>query len=119
MQGTRYLGLFWIAAGLAMHAFIVGRQLESLFFMMTFFWGFVAISALRGTLEIAQSMAVIMIIFLSVVIAAPVFGGMMRPSLAYTAFALYPAFVSWISVFLYIRYLRRRDMAIGRSPLLH
>lgn len=118
MQGTRYWGLFWIAAGLAAHAFVVGRQLESSFFMMMFFWGFVAFSALRGSLEVAQSMAVVMVVVLLGVAAAPLLGHAAPPSLAYTTFALYPALVSWVSIFFYIRYLRRRDMALGRSPLL-
>ena len=118
MPGTRHWGLFWIAAGLAAHAFVVGRQLESSFFMMMFFWGFVAISALRGSLEIAQSMAVVMVVVLGGVAVAPMLGGTTPPSLAYTTFALYPAIVSWVSVFFYIRYLRRRDAALGRSPLL-
>ena len=118
MQGTRYWGLFWIAAGLSAHAFVVGRQLESSFFMMMFFWGFVAISALRGSLEIAQSMAVVMVAVLVGMAAVPMLGGTAPPSLAYTTFALYPALVSWISVFFYIRYLRRRDGELGRSPLL-
>jgi hypothetical protein len=118
MQGTRYWSLFWIAAALAAHAFVVGRQLESSFFMMMFFWGFVAFSALRGSLEIAQSMAVVMVVVLGAMAAAPMLGGTAPPSLAYTTFALYPAIVSWISVFFYIRHLRRRDIALGRSPLL-
>lgn len=119
IRELRYWGLFWIAAGLAAHAFIVGRQLESAFFIMMFFWGFIAVSALRGSLEIAQAMAVVMIVVLGVMAAAPVLGHAAPPSLAYTTFALYPALVSWISVFFYIRYLRRRDGgALGRSPLL-
>lgn len=114
----RYWVLFWIAAGLAVHAFVVGRQLESSFFMMMFFWGFVAISALRGSLQIAQSMAVIMVIVLSGLTLAPYVAASQPHSLAYGTFALYPALVSWVSVFFYIRYLRRRDGDFNRSPLL-
>jgi len=109
MQSTRYWGLFWIAAGLSAHAVLVGRQLESSFFVMLFFWGFVAFSALRGSLETAQSMAVAMVLLLGALAAATLAGHTEKPSLAYTAFALYPALVSWISVFFYIRYLRHRD----------
>jgi hypothetical protein len=118
MRDTRYWGLFWISTGLAAHAFVVGRQLESTFFMMMFFWGFVAVSALRGSLEIAQAMSVVMVLVLGGMTVAPMLGHGAPPSLAYTTFALYPAIVSWISVFFYIRYLRRRDGgALGRSPL--
>jgi hypothetical protein len=106
MQSTRYWGLFWIAAGLSVHAVLVGRQLESSFFVMLFFWGFVAFSALRGSLEAAQSMAVVMVLLLGALAAATLTGGAEAPSLAYATFALYPALVSWISVFFYIRHLR-------------
>jgi len=109
MQSTRYWGLFWIAVSLSVHALLVGRQLESSFFVMFFFWGFVAFSAARGTLEDAQTMAVVMVILLGAVIAATLLGKTETPSLAYNSFALYPAAVSWISVFFYIRYLRQRD----------
>ena len=109
MQPARYWGLFWIAAGLSVHAVLVGRQLESSFFVMLFFWGFVAFSALRGSLETAQSMAIVMVLLLAVLVAATLLGKTAPPSLAYTTFALYPALVSWISVFFYIRYLRHRD----------
>ena len=119
MQGTRYWGLFWVAAGLSVHAFVVGRHLESNYFMLLFFWGFVAISALRGSLEIAQSMTVVMNIFFFGVAAVTFMGHGEPPSLAYLTFALYPALVSWISVFFYIRYLRKRDGGeiSRRSPL--
>ena len=109
MQGTRYWGLFWIAAGLSVHAVLVGRLLGSSFFVMLFFWGFVAFSALRGTIEAAQSMAVVMVLLLGALAAATLTGHTEAPSLAYTTFALYPALVSWISVYFYIRYLRHRD----------
>ena len=113
MQGTRYWGLFWIAAGLSAHAALVGGQLESSFFVMLFFWGFVACSALRGRLEAAQSMAVVMVLALGGLAAATLAGHAAAPSRAYKAFALYPALVSWISVFFYIRHLRHRD---GSEP---
>lgn len=109
IEAGRYWGLFWIAAALSVHAFVVGKQLESSFFIMMFFWGFVAISAFRGSLETAQSMAVVMIMILGGLTGATLLGLTPKPSLAYTTFALYPALVSWISVFFYIRYLRHRD----------
>jgi hypothetical protein len=109
MQAKRYWGLFWIASALSVHAFVVGRQLESSFFIMMFFWGFVAICAFRDALQAAQSMAIVMVILLGALTIATFTGGTSPPSLAYTTFALYPAIVSWISVLFYIRYLRQRD----------
>lgn len=104
---SRYWGLFWIAAGLSVHALVVGKLLGSTFFMMLFFWGFVAISALRGSLEAAQSMSIVMTIMLAGVTIMTVMQG--SGDLAYMTFALYPAVVSWVSVFFYIRFLRTRD----------
>lgn len=109
MHAMRYWGLFWMASALSLHAFVVGMQLESSFFIMMFFWGFVAISAFRGSLDTAQSMAVVMVMILGGLTGATLLGVTPQPSRAYTAFALYPALVSWISVFFYIRYLRHRD----------
>lgn len=118
MPSTRYWGLFWIAAGLSVHAVLVGRLLESSFFLMLFFWGFVAFSALKGALDAAQAMSVVMLVLLGGVTAATLLGGTQPPSLAYATFALYPALVSWVSVFLYIRYLRHRDNGVvdERAP---
>lgn len=107
---TRYWGLFWIAAGLSLHALVVGKLLGSSFFMMLFFWGFVGIAGIRGALNTAQSMAIVMIMFLTGVSAFMLMRGTQSSSeLAYMTFALYPALVSWISVFFYIRFLRVRD----------
>ena len=117
MSNSRYWSLFWIAAGLSVHAFVVGKLLGSTFFIMMFFWGFVAISALRGALETAQSMAVVMMLLLAGVTLSAVMHGTATTDLAYMTFALYPALVSWISVFFYIRYLRSRDGGeMGRRP---
>ena len=116
MLRTRCWGLFWIAAGLSVHAALVGRQLESSFGIMLFFWGFVAFCALRGTLEAAQTMAVVMVLLLGGVVAATALGTLPSPSLAYNTMALYPALVSWISVLFYIRYLRQHDGAAQREP---
>lgn len=117
MQAKHYWGLFWIASALSVHASIVGKQLGSSFFIMLFFWGFVAICAFRGALQAAQSMAIVMIILLGALTIATLTGGTAPPSLAYTTFALYPAIVSWISVLFYIRYLRQRDSGDARPRL--
>ena len=109
MLSTRYWGLFWIAAGLSLHALLVGRLLESSFFLMLFFWGFVAFTALKGALDAAQAMSVVMLMLLGGVTLATHLGDTTAPSLAYATFALYPALVSWLCVFFYIRYLRQRD----------
>lgn len=120
-MNQRYWVLFWIALAMAAHSAIVGRLLGSSFFMLLFFWGWVAAAAYRGQLESARAMAVIMIVILvgtSVALA-------LRPAeftneLAYYTFALYPAVVSWICVYFYVRHLLRKEArpaAAPRSPV--
>jgi Ca2+/Na+ antiporter len=109
-MAQRYWVLFWIAIAMAAHSAIVGRWLGSSFFMLMFFWGWVAAAAYRGHLESARSMAITMIVILvgtSVALA-------LRPAefaneLAYYTFALYPAVVSWICVYFYVRHLLQKQ----------
>lgn len=110
VMNKRYWVLFWIAMAMAAHSAIVGRLLGSSFFMLLFFWGWVAAAAYKGQLESARAMAITMIVILvgtSVALA-------LRPvnfttGLAYYTFALYPALVSWICVYFYIRHLLRKE----------
>jgi Ca2+/Na+ antiporter len=106
----RYWGLFWIAMAMAVHSIIVGRYLGSSFFMLLFFWGWVAASAYRGRLESARAMAIIMVFLLvGVAVALALRPDQFQTDLAYYAFALYPALVSWICVFFYVRHLLQQD----------
>ena len=114
----RYLVLFWIAMAMAAHSVVFGRFLGSSFFMLLFLWGWVAAAAYRGRLESARSMAITMVVILvgaTVVLA-------LRPAefqneLAYYTFALYPALVSWICVYFYVRHLMQKDDR--GAPLRH
>ncbi len=109
MNQHRYWGLFWIAMGMAAHSLIVGRLLGSSFFMLVFFWGWVAAAAYRGQLESAQSMAITMIAILlgaTALLALTPAGA--ANELAYYTFALYPALVSWVCVLFYVRHLQQK-----------
>lgn len=109
-MSKRYWVLFWIALAMAAHSAIVGRLLGSSFFMLLFFWGWVAAAAYRGELESAKAMAITMIVILVGVSAALALGpSNFTTDLAYYTFALYPALVSWICVYAYVRHLLRRD----------
>ena len=128
MNTQRYWVLFWIAIGMAVHSFIVGRFLGSSFFMLLFFWGWVAAAAYRGRLESARAMTITMVVLLVVVAAAMAFlRKEFHNELAYYAFALYPAIVSWICVYLYVRHLMQKDgnvrpvapRAVPRTLKLH
>lgn len=108
----RHWGLFWIAAAMALHALVVGGMLQSLFFLMAFFWGWVAVAALRDKLEAAQAMAVVMTALLLAAAGLSLQQGGGGPAdVAYYTFALYPALVSWVCVFFYIRFLITKDKA--------
>jgi Ca2+/Na+ antiporter len=109
-MNQRYWVLFWIALGMAAHSAIVGRLLGSSFFMLLFFWGWVAAAAFRGRLEAARSMAIVMIVILAGTSVALAFGPSgFRNELAYYTFALYPAVVSWICVYFYVRHLLSKE----------
>lgn len=110
MSTQRYWVLFWIAIAMAVHSFIVGRFLGSSFFMLLFFWGWVAAAAYRGRLESARAMAITMVVLLvSVAVAMAFFPSDFQNELAYYTFALYPAVVSWICVYFYVRHLMQKD----------
>lgn len=112
MYKGRYWGLFWIAAVLSVHALVVGKLLGSSFFVMMFFWGWVAVHALRGTLEAAQTMVITVCVMLFGIVALIVaYPHYFEHELAYYSFALYPAMVSWASAYFYIRHLRAKQHA--------
>jgi Ca2+/Na+ antiporter len=113
MMNQRYWVLFWIAMAMAVHSAIVGRLLGSSFFMLLFFWGWVAAAAYKGHLESARSMAITMIVILVATAVALAFHpAEFTNDLAYYTFALYPAVVSWICVYFYVRHLIQSQ---GRS----
>lgn len=102
---------------MAAHSFVVGRLLGSSFFMLLFFWGWVAFAAYQGRLDSARSMAITMTVILAAASACLVFvPNDFHNSLAYYTIALYPAFVSWVCVFFYIRYLQQREEAGFARP---
>lgn len=115
MQSPRYWLLFWIAVGMAAHSLVVGRLLGSSFFMLAFFWGWIAVTAWRGRLAAAQSMAAAMVAILAITAAGmAIMGSDLSRGIGYYAFALYPALVSWICVLVYIRHLHAKD--VRRPP---
>lgn len=115
-MSRRYWVLFWIAIGMAAHSFVVGRFLGSSFFMLLFFWGWVAAAAYRGKLDSARAMAITMVVLLvSVAAVMALFQASFHNELAYYAFALYPAIVSWICVYLYVRHLMQAESGGQRA----
>ena len=110
MNNQRYWGLFWIAAGMAAHSLVVGRLLGSSFFILVFFWGWVAAAAYRRELQAAQAMVIPMIfILVTTAVAMALLPSHFPHDIGYLTFALYPALVSWVCVFFYIRHLQRKQ----------
>ena len=95
---------------MSLHAFVVGRVLESTFFIAAFTWGWVGIAALRNSLEAAQSMIITMTFLL---VAAIVSAAMTMDTShigAYYSLALIPAAVANICFFFYIRFLEQQAL---------
>ena len=108
--------LFWVALAMSLHAFVVGRVLESTFFIAAFTWGWVAIAALRNSLEAAQAMVITMTFLLVAAIVAAAMT--MEPGhlQAYYSLALIPAAVANICFFFYIRFLEQQGRSRYRQP---
>lgn len=101
----------WVLFGLAMvmsvHAFVVGRVLESTFFIAAFTWGWVAIATLRNSLDAAQSMIITMTFLLVIAIVAAAMTMDPLHLRAYFSLALIPAAIATICFFFYIRFLEQ------------
>lgn len=111
MGKHRYWGLFWIAVGMAAHSLLVGRLLGSSFFMLVFFWGWVAAAAYRRELRAAQAMVIPMIFLLvTTAVAMALLPAHFPQDMGYLTFALYPALVSWVCVFFYVRHLQQKEV---------
>ena len=107
--------LFSLAAVMALHAFIVGRVLESTFFIAAFTWGWVAIATLRSSLEAAQSMIITMTFMIVIAIVAAAMTMDPDHLRAYFSLALIPTAVANICFFFYIRFLEQH----GRQRYRH
>lgn len=120
MTGKRYWGLFWVATVLALHAFAIGKVLGSTFFVMMFFWGWVAVHALRGTLDAAQAMVITMCLLVFGTVASIIaYPQYFEHDFGYYSLALYPAIVSWVSVYFYIRHLKAKQQGGLGVPAMH
>ena len=110
VKSPPYWVLFWIAMALAAHSAVVGRLLGSSFFMLLFFWDWVGAAAYRGRFESARAMAITMIILLAgMAVSLALRPSEFRNDLAHYACAVYPALVSWICVFIYVRHLMQKE----------
>jgi hypothetical protein len=106
MAGKRYLFLIALSLCMAAHAVIIGRYLESVFFLTAFSWSWVGVTALRGNLAAARAMALTMIGLVLVASALLLSLGTQQNGLVATfSLAIIPGVVAWISVLFYISHL--------------
>ena len=106
MAGRRSLLVTAVALCMAVHAVVIGRYLESVFFLTAFPWAWVGLVALRGDLASARTMALTMIGVLAVYSALLLLLGTQQHGLAAVfSLAILPGAVTWISVVFYIAYL--------------
>ena len=106
MAGRRSLLVTTLAICMAVHAVVIGRYLESVFFLTAFPWAWVGLAALRGDLVSARTMVLTMIGVLSVSSALLLLVGTQQHGLtAFFSLARLPGAVTWISVLFYIAYL--------------
>lgn len=101
----RYPGVVLMSVAMALHAVAAGRYLESLFFLVAFCWAWVAVTALRGSLQSAQSMVLTMLGLLILIVLPVSALRLTHHSLvAHMSLAIVPGIVSWACMFLYIRH---------------
>ena len=111
---VRYPGVIMVSVAMALHAAAVGRYLESVFFIVAFCWAWVAVTASRGKLQAAQSMALTMTVMLSLIVLPLAVLRLDTVSLvAHLQLAVVPGIISWACMLIYIRHLSRQDLTAG------
>jgi hypothetical protein len=102
------LWLFLIAAGMCVHALVMGRALESIFGIVAFAWGWMAWAALYNRLADAEAMAVSMTVILFASALAFIATSSDTSNVtAHLSLALIPAVVGFACVAFFIRHMRQ------------
>lgn len=106
----RYLGLLFFSLAMVVHAMAVGRYLGSLYFIVAFAWGWVAVAALRGRLDLAWDMGLTIMALLLLSLGALSYAAAgMQDFVALGSLVYFPAIISWACLLVYIRHLRNHD----------
>ena len=112
----RFPGVVVGATALAGHAVAVGGYLESVFFLVALAWGWVAVTGLREDLRSAQAMVVTMAALLALAVLIVIMLEVKTTRLvAHLSLALIPGLVSWICMFIYIRFVRHQQEQLERA----
>ncbi len=114
----RYPGVIVVSAAMAVHAAVVGRYLESVFFIIAFCWAWVGVTAFRDRLQSAQSMTLTMMAMLLLIVLPVALLRLDAENLvAHLSLAIVPGIVSWACMFLYVRHVSEQDLDDGQNTL--
>lgn len=106
----RNTGLVICSLVMAAHALWVGHLLGSLYFIAAFPWGWVAVAAWRGRMQLAWDMALtfLTLLLLSLLAISLTAGGLAKLA-ASGSLAYFPGVVSWACLLVYIHHLRNDE----------
>jgi hypothetical protein len=99
-----------MAALLGVYAFVLSHNLRSIFLIVTFCWGWVAVAALFGRLEAIKAMSVTMVVLLlltPLVMAVTPFG--LGDTTAFYSLAWFPTLIAFGCTYYYALHLWQRD----------
>ena len=107
---SRYYLLALMAALLGVYAFVLSHNLRSVFLIVTFCWGWVAIAAVFGRLEAIKAMSVTMVVLLlltALVMAVTPLGR--GDTTAFYSLAWFPTLIAFGCTYYYALHLWQRD----------
>jgi hypothetical protein len=103
---------------MAVHALVVGRYLESTFFLAAFPWGWVALTALLDRLDMARAMGITMtglLLLTSAILLLNITPFSQGDLVPLYSLGLFPSLIIWVCLPVFIRYLLSGHSAEGRD----
>ena len=107
---SRYYLLALMAVLLGFYAFVLSHNIRSVFLIVTFCWGWVAVAALFGRLEAIKAMSVTMVVLLlltALVMAVTPLGR--GDTTAFYSLAWFPMLIAFGCTYYYALHLWQRD----------
>jgi hypothetical protein len=103
---------------MAAHALVVGRYLESTFFLAAFPWGWVALTALLDRLDMARAMGITMtglLLLTSAILLLNITPFSQGDLVPLYSLGLFPSLIIWVCLPVFIRYLLSGHSSEGRG----
>ena len=107
---SRYYLLALMAAMLGVYAFVLSHNLRSIFLIVTYSWGWVAVAALFGRLEAIKAMSATMVVLLlltALVMAVTPLGR--GDTTAFYSLAWFPTMIAFGCTYYYALHVQHRD----------